>query len=160
MVRDSDHGVTRASPAHSSIERTRRHVMCARQPVPSPWNTGAARSAGVPERDAWPRTPWRPKAGVDRGPTSPRALTPGEISVLRLIAAGNANKQIADQAPTQSEPPFKAAQFVVLALSSALLSLRLSSSIASRSVWPDRPIRARTGNIQDQHDIKVDFPAY
>jgi len=25
------------------------------------------------------------------------ALTPGEISVLRLIAAGNANKQIADQ---------------------------------------------------------------
>ena len=63
-------------------------------------------------------------------------------------------------APTQSEPPFKAAQFVVLALSSALLSLRLSSSIASRSVWPDRPIRARTGNIQDQHDIKVDFPAY
>src|SRR5438094_9894515 len=50
-------------PGAFVIERTRRHVMCARQPVPRPWNTGAARSAGVPERDAWPRTPWRPKAG-------------------------------------------------------------------------------------------------
>ena len=29
--------------------------------------------------------------------TTDDALTPGEISVLRLIAAGNANKQIADQ---------------------------------------------------------------
>jgi DNA-binding NarL/FixJ family response regulator len=31
------------------------------------------------------------------------ALTPGEISVLRLIAAGNANKQIADQLSTTEE---------------------------------------------------------
>ena len=35
--------------------------------------------------------------------TTDDALTPGEISVLRLIAAGNANKQIADQLSVTEE---------------------------------------------------------